>query len=565
MNSRSDMRQNLVSKIKTLGIDEKQISSEESVNNGETYRRAFGAILHIKPLPKAPSGKLRYSQIIDIINLAKELSFTIHVVSRGMNLGYGGEEPYERDAIVVNLSAFNKIDNYDPALGHIRVEPGVTQEDIYKFLKTNGSQHIHDTTGAPKSASIIGNYLDRGFGHTPMAEHPKNILNASVIIPGAKGSVPAYRVTSLDGTILKAKDDTVVRTYTIGPDYTQLFVQSNLGVVTNVTIKLFPVTESFVAFIVPFQTKEADKVISLCAELRKQGTIHSASHVGNAVKTLQMIAAEHPSLIKSYNSDYISGLIQSLNLNDWTISGGIYGTKNQVRAHVKDLKREMSKIGLAPLFLGPKKRFCLRHLAVFLTKNKKLLERGLVSKIKLIRSLSTSVTLSRALNKLCDVKQGKPTNYFLKTIYWRNLHKLKDVNNLSPVTDKVGLIWGAPCAKFSSKNFAIITSMMEQVCYEYKMESPISVTMLNERTMEFVLSLSYDRLNPTEEEAALKCYENIMLKAEALGFTQYRMSTLSNSFLTKEALKLETPLITLKSHLDPCGVLSPSKYKIVSG
>lgn len=565
MNPKFDLKQRLTTKLLSLGFVEKQFSSNGASNEYKTYRNTNNAILKVTPIPKSGYGKSRYTQIFDIVEAAKELGFCIHVVSRGVNLGYGGEEPYDPDCVIINLKAFNNISNYDHEIGQITIEPGVTQEDIFHYLKKHGAKHIHDTTGAPKYSSVVGNYLDRGFGHTPMAEHTKNILNAHVIIPDSKESPPQYCVTSLDGTIIKVSNNNVVRSYTIGPDYTQLFIQSNLGIVTNLTIKLLPVTQSFVAYFVPFKSEDTSRVISLCAKLRRQGTIHSASHIGNAVKTLQMIAAEHPSIIKAYDQDNIDSVIKNLGLDDWTISGGIYGTKNQVKAHIRDLKKEMKRIGLSPMFLNKIQRFCLQKLSIFSEKHKRVILKGLNSKIKPIRKLSVSMALAKGADKLCDIKQGKPTNYFLKSIYWRNLHKLSDVGKPSPIRDNVGLIWGAPCAKLSAENFVKITSMMKETCDKYKVECPISVTMLNERTIECVLSLSYDRLNKAEENNTLHCYQELMTSASNMGFTQYRMSTLSNVFLNKETLKLDLPLLSLKDQLDPCGVISPLKYKLVSG
>ncbi|WP_334064073.1 FAD-binding oxidoreductase [Alteromonas genovensis] len=539
-----------------------QIVDDEISQTNSTYRESNKCLFTIKVQPTSESGPERYKNIISLINLAKEYGFAIHPISKGKNLGYGGSEPY-KPSVVVDLSAFDKIYNYKNTVGHITVEPGVTQDAISKYLIKKGNLHIHDTTGAPKSASIVGNYLERGFGHTPMAEHAKNILNSEVIIPNGMNETPTIVCSSTDGTIISIENYEVTRTYSIGPDYTGVFIQSNFGVVVNLTIKLLPKPADFVAYFIPFKKTQAKKLIDLCAQLRRQGTIHSGAHIGNDIKTLQLLAAEHPQLISSYEKSELNKVIKSIELDDWTLSGGLYGTSNQIKAHKKDLRASFKQMGLKIIFLGKTRLKVVNKIEVRITKNKESIAKLLSSKNVVIRKLAAKLLLLPGLKALCDVKQGVPTNFFLKTIYWRNLHKLGQPK-LDPSAQQVGLIWGAPCAEISGDNFQVLTQLMETTCEKHSLECPISVTLINDRSMECVMSLSYDRNDKEQETRALACYEEMMVGAADMHFVQYRMSTLSNEFLGSEHLSLKTVFLNLKAKLDPCDIISPGKYRLVS-
>jgi len=555
---------NLTNLLLKSGFQASQVFAVDKDDAYLTYPEKKPALLVVKPYPSESDKTSRYSEIIKLIELAKYYDFAVHPYSKGANLGYGGKEPYDQNCIALDLSAFKRITNYKKTSGHVTIEPGVSQEAISTFLIKNGDIHIHDTTGAPKFASVVGNYLERGFGHTPLAEHVKNILHAEIITPNNKNEAPTHFVTSTDGTKFEIDGRIESRTYSIGPDLTGLVIQNNVSIVTSLTIKLLKKPECFVAYFIPFSKEDTEKMIDTCAMLRKQNTIHSAAHIGNSMKTLQLLAVEFPELIKSYDYNEINKLIINFGIDDWTLSGGMYGTQNQVKAHVKDLKIAMKKLGLKPLFIDKRKLSFIQNTLSFSPKHNKALVKKLISSDNgLARKIGAKLALRKSLLELCKIKQGIPSNEFLRTIYWRNLHKLEgSVPN--PSKDKVGLLWGAPCSEISSKDFKLITSIMNETCKKYDLESPISITLINERTMECVLSLSWDRQKEKEEEQALACYQEIMLKCASMGFLQYRMSTLSNHFLNRQHLPLPIELPELKSYFDPCNVISPSKYQLVS-
>jgi len=50
----------------------------------------------------------------------------------------------------------NRILDFNEELGHITLEPGVTQRQLYDFLQVNKSNLWMDATGSTETHSIIG-------------------------------------------------------------------------------------------------------------------------------------------------------------------------------------------------------------------------------------------------------------------------------------------------------------------------------------------------------------------------------------------------------------------------
>ncbi len=102
-------------------------------------------------------------------------------ISSGKNWGYGSRVP-PRDGVLVDLGRLNRIVDFSEELAYVTVEPGVTQRQLYQFLPERSSQLWMDATGASPDCSIVGNTMERGFGHTPMGDHCSNVCGLEVVL-----------------------------------------------------------------------------------------------------------------------------------------------------------------------------------------------------------------------------------------------------------------------------------------------------------------------------------------------------------------------------------------------
>ena len=78
--------------------------------------------------------------VVKILSLANRHVVPLHPVSTGRNWGYGGNSPVADEAVILNLSRLTRILGYDPVLGVVTIEPGVTQGQLSQFLIEQGDK-----------------------------------------------------------------------------------------------------------------------------------------------------------------------------------------------------------------------------------------------------------------------------------------------------------------------------------------------------------------------------------------------------------------------------------------
>jgi 4-cresol dehydrogenase (hydroxylating) len=148
------------------------------------------------------------------------------------------------------------VDFNEDLLCHL--EPGVTQTQLYEFLRERGSALWMDATGSSPRCSIIGNTVERGFGHTPHGDHFANVCGLEVVLANGDWLRTGF------GRFANANAAPVYR-WGVGPYLDGLFTQSNLGIVTQMTVWLMPAPEYFQAF---FSIAEDSQLQALVDTLR---------------------------------------------------------------------------------------------------------------------------------------------------------------------------------------------------------------------------------------------------------------------------------------------------------
>lgn len=177
------------------------------------------------------------TDVREIVRSAARHHVAIYPISRGMNIGYGDKLPAGDGHVLINLERMIAIREVNEELGYAVIEPGVTQQQLFKHLTTHEIPFWMDATGAGVGASIIGNTLEGGFGHTRLGNHRAEIAGVEAVL----GS----------GEILHSGDFP-----NIGPDLSGIFVQSNFGIVTAMKVKLLPVPEHYESFVVKVDNDE---------------------------------------------------------------------------------------------------------------------------------------------------------------------------------------------------------------------------------------------------------------------------------------------------------------------
>jgi len=203
-----------------------------------------------------------------ILLLANEMKLPVVPHSGGLS---GGEAtPTWEGAILMDLRRMNQIIEVNVNARYMIVEPGVTSAYAWKHMQENYPDYrpgIPD--GAPPSATIIGDHLDRGFHFLSTRYGP-----AADAVLGLEAVLPTGEIVRTGSCALpNAK---WFYKWMFGPDLTGLFLgsQGTLGVVTKMAVKIFPMTKF--RDVVAFGAAEWKHLIDPCLDVLKMEVVDLA-------------------------------------------------------------------------------------------------------------------------------------------------------------------------------------------------------------------------------------------------------------------------------------------------
>jgi 4-cresol dehydrogenase (hydroxylating) len=474
-------------------------------------------------------------EVQECVRDANRAGVPVYPVSSGKNWGYGSRVPPADGCALLDLSGLNRILDFNERLGFVTVEPGVTQRQLHQFLIESRSGLWLDATGSSPDCSLIGNAVERGFGHTPYGDHFANVCGLEVVLPD--GEMVATGFAGLAG----AKAAEVYR-WGSGPSLDGLFSQSNFGIVVRLTVWLMPKPEYFQAYF--FQSPEEQALknfVDALRPLRMDGTLRSTVHIANDYKVLngiqQFPAGENAPLLPEVIKRYAA----KLKFGRWNGSGALYGTRAQVaearRLLRKALKGKVSKLQ----FLDDRTlAFAARFTRPY----------------QWVTGLDLSKTLE-LVRPVFGLMKGEPTSATLASAYWRK--STPPPADPNPDRDRCGLIWFAPVAPAEGTTVAELTGLAEAELLAHGFEPLISLTMITERAVCCVVSISYDRDVPGEDDRAMACYRAVEQKLGSRGFYPYRRGIQSMQPQGADGGRASF-LGRLKQAIDPNHILAPGRY-----
>jgi 4-cresol dehydrogenase (hydroxylating) len=231
-----------------------------------------------------------------------------------------------------------------------------------------------------------------------------------------------------------------------------------------------------------------------------------------------------------------------LKIGVWNGSGALYGTKAQVREARRLLRQALAGKASRIQFMDDRK-------------------------LRLATVLGSGYRFSRGWNlaRMLDVfrpvyglMKGIPTEHPLASTYWRKRNPPPP--RMDPDRDGCGLLWCSPVAPNDGSHAQRLTSLATELLLRHGFEPMISITVLTDRTLSCVISISYDRDVAGEDERATACYRDLVDSLARLGYYSYRLSI---GFMAA-TMGLPGPytdlLRKLKQTLDPAGVLAPGRY-----
>jgi 4-cresol dehydrogenase (hydroxylating) len=477
-------------------------------------------------------------EVQECLRIANRFRVPVYPISTGKNWGYGSRLPVT-EAIQLDLGRLNRIIEVNESLAFATIEPGVTQRQLYDFLKSTGSRLWMDATGSSPDCSVIGNTLERGFGHTPMGDHCGSACGFEVVMPN--GDCVETGFCRFSGSKTGA-----VGRWGLGPSLDGLFPQSNLGIVTRMSVWLMPAPEYFQAFF--FQTDREDAlsgIIDALRPLRLNGTLRSVVHVGNDYKVLSA-TTQYPwtetTGATPLNREEKERIRRKLQIGAWSGSGGLYGTRNQV-CEARSLVRRALKGRVSRLqFVDDR---ALRLLTRFAKPYGLLTGRDLRPVLKFLPSIY-------------NLLKGVPTDANMASTYWRKAIAVP--GGADPDRDRCGLLWCSPSAPNTGRDAEEVVRLATAVLLTHGFEPMISLSLLSERMLVGIIAITYDRDVPGDDAKALACHRTLTELLAARGYPPYRLNVASMDL--SESSRAYSDLVqSIKDAVDPNNILAPGRYE----
>ncbi|KAK3329103.1 hypothetical protein B0H66DRAFT_487938 [Apodospora peruviana] len=292
-----------------------------------------------RKVPSAAVCPQSTDQLREVLKVANKYAIPLWTFSRGKNLGYGGPAPRVNGSVALDLHLMNKIIEVNDEFHYAVVEPGVTFIDLYNYCVEH-KKKVWPSTASLGWGSVCGNTLDRGMGFGSNFAHHQSMSGIEVMLAdGDLVRTGQFGISNSPSAFLSK--------FTYGPSVEGLFLQSNLGVVTKLSIWLTPQPEGFMActFSMPC-FEDIEPMVDYFGEMRRNGTIPSSVvWFTSLIETL---------CISGRREDYWQGegpvpdwrleeLRKETGFGHWYARWGLYGPKRVVQAQFDEIKEVLAK------------------------------------------------------------------------------------------------------------------------------------------------------------------------------------------------------------------------------
>lgn len=532
--------------VQQLNSDNAQIldSIEASIHYGKTtFSRSVSIDAAVVALNESVIGQL--------LSLANKEGFCIFAISSGKNWGYGSFrlDSSKRPNVILDLSKLKGITVTDRNSGLVTLQPGVTQQELYEFLLNNNWPYMTPVTGAGPTCSIVGNALERGYGITPRTDHfaAVNALKAYIPHPEYCERIFESAISSQD----LSDHDFVDKTFKwgLGPYLDGIFSQSNLGIVSEMTIRLAPLPKKFCSFYIKIQHHaHFPAALDVIRETLQQfennvGSINLMDR--RRLVSMTSLNPNGPSNHQVMSESQIASLAKQNQLPEWMVVGSIYGSNKVVQAIKADIQRHVGKIGSI--------YFSDSFLMVFA---KKILSLPLPN----LKIISTIRKQLQSMQEGADIMLGIPNQVALPLAYWRNprISGNKDTH-LNPANDGCGLLWYAPLIPMHEESLEKFIVFIRTTCPQFGIEPLITFTNLRHDCIDATVPLVFDLENSIAVNQAHECLNKLIDEGKKFGFVPYRLSAEQQSKLDFSPVYWQTVKM-IKETLDPNNILNPGRY-----
>ncbi|KAK3689084.1 FAD binding domain-containing protein [Podospora appendiculata] len=465
-------------------------------------------------------------QIQAILKVANEYKTPVWTVSRGKNLGYGANSGRILGSIIIDLQDMDKVLEINDKYNYYTVEPGVSFFKLYQTIKKQ-KKAIWSSCPALGWGSVVGNSLDRGWGYTPKGDHSNQICGIEAVL--ADGTL----IRTGMGAINDSKLWPLFRGG-YGPTYDSMFSQSNFGIVTKMTLWASPAPLGFKSchIAVPKET-DLTQLVDIFRSLLQHEVIQNHPVIGNILREIgkRGTRAEWWSGKGAIPDWRLDEIAKEHNLSWWDANFGLYGPQELIDFNYRRCEAAFASI--------PGAKLCGN--AYYPAEGETHLD-------------AAAVPYSDSW-----MQTGVPSMAPIVSIQYRGL----DGGHISfspvvPADGKAALDW-----YFEAK----------RICADFGFDF-VAGLHLYERHLAHIIMIYFDRQDQVDKTAANALFVELVLKARAAGYGEYRahidhMDLVADQYdfgAADEGAGGVPALMRMnqriKDELDPNGILSPGKQGI---
>jgi 4-cresol dehydrogenase (hydroxylating) len=490
---------------------------------------------HRVPAILRPANREELQRCLMVANAHR---IALNPVSGGRNYGYGSRVPAQDGCVLLHLGRMNRILDYDEKLAHVTVEPGVTFTQLFEFLERAGSNLMLNTTGGPADGSVIGNIIERGLGAGQYGDRAQHSCGYEVVLPTGRLIHTGYGRFDTPLTPLCS--------WGVGPHLNGLFLQSNYGIVTRMTIWLAPRPDYLHTFY--FSVSDEERLPGLFDALQTL-KLHGASTTTYALwndykllSTLQRYPWEITGNRTPLPDDARMRLREQWDVAPWNGFGAIYSPS------ARHGRAERALIG----------RLLRPHVdeIAFVSDTKARIARALQRPIQFLTGYDMEGA-TRSHQRGVSPWLGAPRGN-VESAYWRKRMPLPAT--LDPDADACGAIWCSPCLPFAGAHVEAAMEIIERITLHHGFEPNVAWLPTSARVLHAIIAILFDREIDGEDARALNCHDALLEALQERGYLPYRLGILSMHGLppvSEDELALR---LSLKRALDPNFILAPGRY-----
>lgn len=437
------------------------------------------------------------AQVQACMRIAHQHEIPVRPTSRGRNWGYGSRAP-ARDAVLLDLARLDRIVDFDERLAYVTVEPGVTFRQLATFLRDARARVFASVTGGPAEGSVVANALERGDGSGPLGDRIAHACGMEVVL--ATGECLETGFARFPGSPVAP-----LATGGVGPSLDGLFAQSDLGVVTRMTVWLAPYPAHFVLVGVTVDDDdELPAVVDSLRELRLAGVTPATTPLWNDVKALSLVT-RYP-----WGEPFDRrALRRQHGFGAWNGAIALHATSRAHGTALCDAVRDK---------LGPVARLAFRE--------------------------GPEHPLD-ADPEVCGPHLGVPHDRNLASVYWRKRGPV----GVDPDADRCGFLWLGHAIPFAGEHARTFADVVTHGLEEAGFEPAIALLGVTPRALSAVGSIAWDRDVAGEDERARDAHDRLVADMITRGYPPFRTGL--------QTPALVDPMVErLRGVLDPRGILT---------